>query len=159
MIPEAALQLIEEEHLTVGRVYPWTDFKEFNRRLLRRQVENESRIPFSIDVVILDRSLLGLAAYWRNHELLPMEELFERISLVGYTHVFFLDTLPECYWNQTRNGYPRKQTYQEALSFSKLLLEVHKGFNVSLKQIPVIEPVEERADYIGSVENLLSRKA
>jgi len=31
VIPEAALQLIEEEHLTVGRVYPWTDFKEFNR--------------------------------------------------------------------------------------------------------------------------------
>lgn len=147
VLPEIALELIEQEADCGGKVFPWTDFERFQERCYREQQSKEHELPADQDVVFLDRSLIDSVAYYRSRELPLPDELRVAISGSDYSCAFILDILPEEHWAITHNGKPRMQSYATAVEMHKRILDTYLSYSIPVFRIPVTS-VDERVDAV-----------
>lgn len=150
VVQEAALQLIEEENRGEKKIYPWTDYAEFNKRLIKLQKSLEEKIPREISAAYLDRSLIDSAAYLRLRNLPIPTELENAIKSAEYSLFFILDMLPEKHWAQTDGRPARMQSYSEGQIIHEAIEKTYASYGIKLMKIPVMS-VEKRADFIENI--------
>ncbi|MBI2102706.1 ATP-binding protein [Candidatus Woesearchaeota archaeon] len=129
VIPEAARGIIAEEMNKEKAVLPWTDLENFQRLVIKRQLELEKgsngRRQF------LDRSLVDSIAYCEQGGIPPPENMYSLISQARYTRVFFLEQLPT--YVQDRE---RKEDKTAAEWIHKRLYEVYDRFGFEITRLP-----------------------
>lgn len=160
VVLESALYSIEYANKTNDNIFPWTKFTEFQKRVINFQKQHELEIPEQIKVAILDRCLVDTIAYYK-HEGLPVpSEVIEDAKKAGYDKVLLIDMLPEQFYWKTRSGNPRAQSknYENACKIHKAIKETYESMGIPLIHIPVIIPVENRADYVQKILSEISDK-
>jgi len=147
VVPEAAIQLIHAENEGEKRVYPWTEFDAFQKRVIEKQIENE-KVYENEKLVLLDRSLIDGEGYYANRGMNPPETLPAQVKAAKYDVVFILDMLPEKYWTVNDGEHRRMQTYADGQSIHTRIIEVYERSGLKIINIPVLEPVEDRTNLI-----------
>lgn len=135
---EAARTVIEQEQ--PNGILPWTNIFEFQKLVLRRQLELEERINGS--TTFLDRGCLDGIAYCWQAKIQTPQELVEITRSQRYTAVFLLEQLP----NYQTDGQ-RKEDSTVAKELHKLIEQVYKEFGYRTITIPVLVP-KERAQFV-----------
>ena len=155
VVREVALYLIEKEAKNKGNIFPWTNIKKFMDRVYKLQVIWEKKIPKTKNTAILDRSLIDCVAYYDNNGIITPRELEKAIHKVNYDKIFFLEMLPKKYWNKTKGGKPRGQTYEQGQKLHKKIKEVYKKYKQDILQISFMS-IRQRTDIIE--KHILSKK-
>ena len=138
-IPEAATELIEDPPFDNLR----SDPREFQRRVLTRQLENERRVLKSVgtgETVFLDRGIGDGFGYLLYHEFEPFEELIEAWPQARERSrcVLFFDSRPDY-----QAASHRSETPEEARRIHEILLADYRSRHDRVIRIPWL-PVEER---------------
>jgi len=140
IVQESARIIIAEEQQKTNGVLPWTNLFEFQKLVLRRQLDLESRI--NGQPTFLDRGFLdGVAYCWQGKVKVP-EELLALTKTQRYNRVFLLDPLP----NYQTDGQ-RKEDITVAAELHRLIGEAYKEFGYDVIKVPVLEP-KQRAQNI-----------
>ncbi len=147
VVPEVALSLIEKEAKGKGKIFPWTGIKKFMQRVYELQIKLEGKIPKSLVVVFLDRALIDCIAYYKIHKISIPKELGEAVKKIRYHKIFLLEMLPEEYWNKTKSGKPRGQTYKEGQETHKVITKVYAQYKQKIIKIPYMS-IKKRVDMI-----------
>lgn len=140
VLEESARQIIYEEQQKFDGVLPWINLQEFQRKVLKRQIDLESRLKS--DVVFLDRGVLDGIAYCRLEGVQPISELLDLMQTHRYDSIFLLDPLP--FYIQ---DYQRKETPEQAKKVHETIAQVYKEAGYNLISVPFLLP-QERANYI-----------
>ena len=146
--PEAALSVINNEERTGSNIFPWTDFEEFNKRVIELQMQNEAAIPQEISLAILDRSLIDPAAYLRRRDIPIPSYLDDMITRAQYEQAFILDMLPKSYWDKTKSGMLRMQSYEEGERIHWFMRVTYRNYGIKTTSIPFVSPIETRVDLV-----------
>ena len=150
-VPEAALSVINNEERAGSNIFPWTDFEEFNKRVIELQGQNEVVIPQETSLAILDRSLVDPAAYFRRKDLPIPSYLDDMVREAHYEQAFILDMLPKSYWDKTKGGMPRiMQTYEEGERIHWFIRTIYRNYGIKTTSIPFVSPIETRVDLVES---------
>jgi len=116
-------------------------FEEFQNKVIEKQKELES---FACEkIVFLDRCLIDTILYLEEENQEIPKKLIEDIKNANYTHIFFLEMLPEKYWGVPAHKKPRVTTYKKGKERTKKLLKIYQRFDIPINQIPVA-PLEKR---------------
>ena len=121
------------------------NFKEFNGKLTKRQIQKET--DANNKIVFLDRSLIDQLLFCNEYKIITPNSTYENIKSAKYTIVFFLQMLAKELWNKTESDKPRHNTYEEGARRGERLLEIYKQFDIPIIVIPV-RSVKERAEMI-----------
>ncbi len=142
-IPESARAVIEQEQ--PNGILPWTNLLEFQKLVLKKQLELEERA--NGEMTFLDRGCLdGIAYCWQGKVKIP-QELIETTRSKRYTAVFLLEQLPEY-----QTDRQRKEDPAVARELHKLIAQAYKEFGYRVINIPILAP-QERARYIVNKTN------
>ncbi len=150
VIHEAALQLIAAENHCEKKIYPWTDYAEFNKRLIKLQKELEEKIPKNITAAYLDRSLIDSEAYLNLRNLPIPKELEDTIKSAEYSLFFILEMLPEKFWADTDGRPARMQAYSEGQKIHEEIKKAYANHGIKLIDVPLMS-IKERADLIENI--------
>ena len=125
-VREVARIVIDKELEKQSGTLPWKNMDDFQRKVMKRQLEVEAHLPRD-EIVFLDRGLPDGLAYYRFHELKPPTELLKS-SRGRYAGVFLLDPLP----NYVRNTV-RREDRSTSLRLHELLSKVYieSGYEVT----------------------------
>ncbi len=139
VIPEAARAIIVSESAKGSKLVPWVDRAGFQREVLRRQLESESKA--STDV-FLDRGIPDGIAFYRIVGLQPPDELIKASQEARYDKIFLLDLLPV---------YPsdpiRKEDAETSRKIHEMIREIYQSLGYKVINIPAL-PVSERIKLI-----------
>ncbi|MCB9362906.1 ATP-binding protein [Candidatus Woesearchaeota archaeon] len=145
IVEESALHLIRKEKEGANIVFPWTDYLEFNRRVIALQKEWEQNI--SAEYAFLDRCLLDNKAYLDHKGLEYPEGLLPAVKEAEYTYVFILQMLPAEYWDELRDGHARQHPYADGLRIHSQIVQTYTEAGLPVRTIPFM-PVEQRVHAI-----------
>lgn len=140
VLEESARQIIYEEQQKSDGMLPWINLQEFQKKVLKRQIDLESRLKS--DVVFLDRGVLDGIAYCRLEGVQPISELFDLMQTHRYDLIFLLESLP--FYIQDSQ---RKETSEQAKKVHEAIAQVYKEAGYDLISVPFLSP-QERAKYI-----------
>ncbi len=120
--------------------YMRTHFREFQERLTQIQAHREDRMrrvfppwPF----YLCDRCDVDQLAYYTRAEITPPAHLDDGLLRARYSPtVFWMEMLPEEYWNKTKHGKPRTTTYEEGVELGRHLRHVYERIGFMLIEIP-----------------------
>jgi predicted ATPase len=140
VVPEAFTQLYHEAKAD-GRLQQFLEDPFAQRAaLLQVQIAKEKSINTD-QIAFLDRSALEcifFAGYYYK-KLPEQNELNFLKQLVYNQHVFFLDPLPEKYYEQTE---VRRETREQSLNVHELLKQFYQKNNFKIIAIPFCCPTE-----------------
>ncbi len=142
-VPEAARQVIQEELEKEGGILPclpWTNLYEFQRKVLERQLDLESRL--NPGLAFLDRGLLDSIAYCWQGKIETPPEVLKAARERHYHGVFVLEPLPHYRQDQERRENP-----QIAQELHLCIQNVYREYGYQPITVPVL-PVAERAQFI-----------
>lgn len=148
-VPEAALAVIEELNQEQGGIeqqIAWrkTHQKDFQERLLRKQVALERVAAARDGVVFLDRTRIDSVAYCRLRGL-ELPPMLQCENLAGrYASVFVLDTLSSF---STRAETGRTSDRDLSLRVRDLVIAAYREFGYKLILVPEL-PLEQRVALI-----------
>lgn len=142
VVSETARAHIEAE-LAHGRSLEriQSDPRAFQTEVLCRQEDAERAAPPG--VVIFDRGIPDIRAYYRFHGIPEDPALTEAIHHASYERVFLLDPLP------MTTDHARVESRAEQLEICHLIHEVYDELPFPTTHIPVL-PMEERCALIQS---------
>jgi len=139
IVPEAARLIIETEQIKGGKLFPWIDTDAFQREVLRKQLEMESRIKSS--VVFLDRGVPDGIAWYRLYGIDPPEELIQA-SKGRYDKVFLMSLLPNY-----KTDASRKEDPETAEMIHQFIKETYLEFDYEIIEVPHLD-VSARIKFI-----------
>lgn len=137
-IQESARAVIEQEQ--PNGILPWTNVFEFQKLVLKKQLELEERINGS--TTFLDRGCLDGIAYCWQAKIQAPQELIEITRSQRYTAIFLLEQLSEY-----KTDGQRKEDSTVAKELHKLIEQAYKKFGYRTITIPVLVP-KERAQFV-----------
>jgi predicted ATPase len=140
IVPEVARNIINEELEKDSEKLPWMNLDDFQRKVMKKQLEVEVRLPRD-EIVFLDRGLPDGLAYYYLNDLQPPTELL-KLSKGRYGGIFLLDPLP-CYITDTI----RREDEKTAARLCELLFKVYVKLGYGVTRIPAT-PVKERVKLI-----------
>lgn len=142
-VPEAARLVIQEEQGKEGGILPclpWTNLYEFQRRVLERQLDLESRLNPA--VAFLDRGGLDSIAYCWQGRIETPPEVLKAARERHYHGVFVLEPLPNYIQDQER-----RENLNTARELHQYIQDVYRKYGYQPITVPVL-PVAERAQFI-----------
>ena len=138
-VQEAAVILIKE-FLKEGKS-PWKDVAPFQERLLKMQLDFETKLE-KTKISFIDRGIIDGLAYCKYYKIKPPKDLLFHIKNNRYSGIFLLDFLPGY-----KNNNVRKEPFSQALEIQKLLKSTYEDFGYNVIQVPAMQ-LNERADFI-----------
>ena len=150
IVPEAALQIIQELTRTMGmapqRRWRQERVVEFQRLILQRQLELERHNGSAIHGwVFLDRGRPDGLAYMHLARVTPPEDMVAMMADDPYDRVFVLDTLDE-YNPRTATGR-FTESREDSLLIQQAILRVYRELGYQPVPVPVM-PLAARAAWI-----------
>ncbi len=140
VVNEAAEDVIKLEQAK-GIKKPW-ELYDFQRKVLRLQVQREDQIQSDIKRVFIDRGILDGLVYTAQGTQINKEIQREARAYAG---IFLVDLLGEAKQTQVR-----REDYAAALELERKLELVYKTAGYKIQRIPTCG-VEERADKILAI--------
>jgi len=150
IVPEAALQIIQELTRTMGlaaqRRWRQKHVIEFQRLILQRQIELERRgISQAVGLVFLDRGRPDGLAYMHLAEVKPPEDMIALMAEDPYDYVFILDTLEQF---DPRPATGRiTESREDSLRIQRAIFGVYRDLGCQPVLVPVM-PIARRAGWI-----------
>jgi predicted ATPase len=154
VISEAARDFIDEQ-IAQGKTIEdiRRDEMEFQNSLLDLKVQREEDIP-NDELVFWDRGLHGDSMAYQLQAIKNLPKTTEeQVDIIGteknvvvkkrYQGVFLLDPLPNY-----QSDYARTESQQQALEIHKLIDFSYSVFGYSPIRVPVLTPVEKRAEWV-----------
>ncbi len=143
-IPESARAVIEQEQ--PNGILPWTNIFEFQKLVLKKQLELEEKINGT--TTFLDRGCLdGIAYCWQSKVEVP-QELIEITRNRRYNTIFLLEQLPKY-----QTDGQRKEDPTVAKELHRLIEQAYKEFGYRVINIPVLEPKQRALTIIKKLKN------
>ncbi|HLC50967.1 MAG TPA: AAA family ATPase [archaeon] len=136
-IPEMARMIIEE-----GRCLPQNDFDGFEREIIRRQLEYESRL--GAKRAYLDRGVGDIPGYYMNAKMEIPDDIQRIADNHRYDSIFLLELNPIIY----KRDFVRRETFEEAQKLEGCLYRSYKMLQYDLLVVPPARSPEIRAEYI-----------
>ena len=149
IVHEAALQLIRQEDHGAKDVFPWTDFARFQTRVVKLQIELESKIPHTTDIALLDRSLLDVVAYYNAVNQRVPKKVCRSIVKAEYQDAFYLELLPSSFRALTENEKPRMLAEADARRVGEEILRVYQACLANVTIVPFMS-LSEHVEFIKS---------
>jgi len=153
-IPEAAMQIIEENVTKVGQKEHQeeirSDFKKFALLFMKRQEKLESNIK-SDNIVFLERGFVDFVALCKLMKIDVPKQIQEKAKKVVYDKVFLLENLPDF---DKREGTGRISDKDFAINMREELKKAYNEFGYEYVCVPLID-VEKRVDLILKELNLI----
>ncbi|HEY0945646.1 MAG TPA: AAA family ATPase [Opitutaceae bacterium] len=148
---EVSRAIIEEQHASGGRLYPWEDMAGFAAECvtrMRRQVRASSAHPVSF----FDRALPDVIAYLRHRSLQPDAELFEAAR--DYTPLAFIaPPWPQIYACDAA----RPQRFEEAQAIHAQIVRAYSDCGFVRCELPR-SSVAARVEFVHQqIERYVSR--
>ena len=140
-ISEAARETIEEEKIKKRGKLPWTDVKEFQIKVIKRQKIKEFELKEE-EIVFLDRGLPDNIAYGELENIDFGENIIEDIKNANYEKVFILDLLTDY-----QKDSERKESIEEAKIIHDKICEVFERLRFDVINVPYLQ-IEERKKYV-----------
>ncbi len=140
VVDESARQIISEEQQKFNGVLPWINLQEFQRKVLKRQINLENMI--NSEAVFLDRGILDGIAYCRLDGQKPLPEMIDLMQTHRYDSIFLLEPLP--FYSKDNQ---RKETPEQARIIHDAIAQVYSEAGYKLIPVPFLSP-QERAKYI-----------
>lgn len=141
VIPEGAIQLIEEQKNLPNPILPNTDPEKFQEIILDRQLELESQIIES-ERFFLDRSMIDSFGYSNFYKVKSPDRLID-LAKNRYDKVFFLEPLP---FFDNKFGFEDREMQ---LGIDEALRSAYDYFGYNFLTVPVMDS-EKRVDFILS---------
>lgn len=140
VLTESATTLINQQLQIENGILPWTKFEEFEKLLLDFQISKENELnELAISRCFLDRGVIDVLAYYEFQQIPITTELFLKIDSVNrYDKVFFLESLPEKYWNDHTHNFQRLISYSDGIKISSIILNKY----IELDYNPIIIPLD-----------------
>ncbi len=138
VIEEQATKTIKE-----GKYLPWEDRNAFQNEVLRRQVDEESRLNDDGRVVFLDRGVFDGEAYF-IYDKLFVPTSFSRLNADRYDLAFLVDELPFFETNDVR-----RENIEFTREISNILERCYIKRGVPVVRVPFMTP-EERVNFVIS---------
>ena len=145
VLSETALLLIYKSDKEKSKLYPWTNFEKFNKKMIQLQIQREKKLRGNM--VFLDRSLIDALAYSKIKRKKLPKNFEDKILQSKYDKAFILEMLPKKHWNQTKNGLPRMQKYSSAVRIHKMIKKVYKDSEISAVKVPFMS-IKKRVSFI-----------
>lgn len=143
IIPEAARQLLAEEHAKKGGgITPKSNLAAFQDLVWRRQVLLEQQLQPGIN--FLDRGFPDMITYCRLGNVAPPQRLSQLAKKTRYDRVFLLELLPD-----HQNDEARWEGFETARTIHTEIEKVYREFGYEPISIPPVSP-EERIKLILS---------
>ncbi len=99
------------------------------------QIEEESKLAgLNCKRIFLDRGIIDVLAYYKfTNKNIPKDLLNKILNQPKYDKVFFLETLPENYWNNHVHNFKRFVSYSDGIDISGIILKKY----IELDYVPV----------------------
>lgn len=136
VVHEQATKLIQE-----GRLMPWLDRVNFQKEVLRRQLEAESQVAETDKPVFLDRGLFDGEAYYIIDKL-EVPPIFASLDPSRYSMALLIEDLPFYEPNEIR-----KENLEFTIEVSKVLEHCYRSRHIPVARIPAMPP-EARTAYV-----------
>lgn len=147
VVYEVSNSLIDDHQRINGLgKYPWSGGQRdsFQKKVLEKQLERESELNPSNQIVFLDRGVPDGIPFYMLEGLKVPKVLWKAARKNKYEQVFFMESLPpEIYCNDTH----RPQTPDLAKEIESLLFKIYCDLGYSPIKIPLDKP-SKRADFI-----------
>ncbi|MBD3272753.1 AAA family ATPase [Candidatus Dependentiae bacterium] len=141
-IKEAASILVAEEFNKPGIPLWEKDAIAFQKKLIFKQLEFESKINTSDNSVFIDRGIIDTIAYCKIYNAVAPKEFYKIAEKNRYDKIFLLDFL-----ENYSTSFVRKESKEKALEIQNVLLSTYKKFGYK----PIIVPnqnIIKRVDFI-----------
>jgi predicted ATPase len=138
VVHEQATKLITEGHLM-----PWTDRVNFQKEVLRRQLEAEDAVAEGDKAVFLDRGLFDGEAYY-IFDKLEVPRIFDSLDASRYGLALLIEELPIYEESQL---HMRGENLEISRQISRLLEDCYRRRHIPVARIPAMPP-NERIDYV-----------
>jgi predicted ATPase len=138
VIEEQATKTIKE-----GKYLPWEDRNAFQQEVLRRQIDEESRLNDEGRVVFLDRGVFDGEAYFIYDDLF-VPTAFSRLNADRYDLAFLVEELPFFETNDVR-----RENIEFTREISNILERCYIKRGVPVVRVPFMTP-EERVNFVIS---------
>lgn len=142
-LPEVPRIIIDHQLSINGNILPWKEFRSFQKEVLLKQIEFESKLQ-NASIAFLDRGIPDQLAYYRLHKVEPWDFLVETARKVRYDGVFLLDMLPTY-----ETDSARKEDPETAKKIHSLINESYSDLGYDVVSVPPLS-VEERIELILS---------
>lgn len=139
VIHEAAADYIRLQQAK-GIAEPWLD-EDFQKHILKLQVQREARIPHYAERVFIDRGFPDGMAYLEENSP-TYKEILGAMNENSYEKVFLIEELSEFKSDEIRRESP-----EEALSLRKKLEQIYASLGCELIIIPLAD-VDSRVNLI-----------
>lgn len=136
---EAARFVIKRELKRGTNTLPWLDRDGFQKAVLKRQLQIESRLNSD---AFLDRGVPDGLVYYRLDRLRPPKVLLESARNNRYDRVFVLEMLPF-----TEKDDARREDPKTMKRIHSLVKKVYRELGYIIIEVPVMS-VEDRAAFI-----------
>ena len=141
VMTEAARIVIEREQAKGSDSLPWLDRDKFQKAVLEKQLELESRLEGGKDT-FLDRGVPDGLVYYRLDGIEPPKELLEAAKNHRYDKVFVLDMLPNY-----KTDEARKEDPETMKRIHQLVKEIYRELGYDIVEVPPAS-VKERVKLI-----------
>jgi predicted ATPase len=150
VIHEAATDVISQEQAK-GLERPWEEPKfidQIVRMQKERQMNSTGNIQFYDRSPFCTYALGKYLAYWKDLEFKPLPVLLDEIDRclkngVYQNRIFFFENL-----GFIEHTDARKISYEDALIFEQIHLDVYKGFGFDIMMVPKGLTVTQRCEFI-----------
>ena len=147
-VQEAASILVAEEFRKSGRPLWEKDAIAFQRKLILKQLEFESKVD-SENIVFIDRGIIDTIAYCKIYKSTPPKDFYEMAEKNRYEKVFILDFL-----KSYSTSFVRKESKEEACEIQAVLLQTYKEFGYNPILIPRTEARKRASIILSNVNHL-----
>ena len=149
---EVAREMIGERKKS-GKEWPipkgdQNEFLEFQKNVLKRQLQLESGFNDNNSRIIFDRGLADSLAYCRAFEYTPNDEIMNAARSMKYNAVFLLDILPPHIYNKDK---ARHENYKTSQKIHSIIKTTYMEFGQKVIDVPAFFLGEEEHQYLESV--------
>ena len=159
VVKEASTIIIEEEvakeKVSPGYagILPWTNQREFEQLVIKKQLDLESKIGTDADKVFMDRCLVDNLAYAELTSFDLLGQLKPLIKDAGYTRVFFLERLPFY-----ENSAVRKETEGKGRIIHEKIYEIYDKLGFDIVKVPSVSKEERLAFILNEIPSKKRRE-